>query len=34
MFPDIKHKNIHGLWDGISTVLKILEHLWFKEEGG
>jgi hypothetical protein len=25
--------NIYGLWMQISTVLKILEHFWFKGDG-
>jgi hypothetical protein len=32
MFPDTRNKNIYAPWVGISTVFKILEHLWFKND--
>jgi hypothetical protein len=30
MLPDTSNKNIYGLLVGISKVLNILEHFWFK----
>jgi hypothetical protein len=35
MFPDTRNKNIHvyGLWVGISTISKLLEHLGFRGTG-
>jgi hypothetical protein len=30
MLPDTRNKNMYGVWVGISTVFKILEHLQLK----
>jgi hypothetical protein len=32
MFPDTMNKNIYVVWVGISTIVKLLEHLWCKRD--